>query len=243
MAAIFNAGTAGKCKPTATVAPSGQVAWFAGDGNANDIAGTNNGTLLNGAGFAVGRVSQSFSFDGVDDVVEIPDSPSFDFGTNEISVGAWIMPTTDSTLQLRGIIDQYNDQQATFLFALGSADVSGSRQGKFFVYGDSTGFVYKGIITITRIQPNTFTHVAAAYKQSTQEIKFYINGVETATTPEPGSVNLATIFNAALPVHIGRTSSATSAPFAGLIDEPSLYNRALTDAEITSIVSRNRRKT
>src|SRR6266550_946302 len=37
--ATFNAGTAGNCKPTATVAPSGAVGWWAGDGNTNDISG------------------------------------------------------------------------------------------------------------------------------------------------------------------------------------------------------------
>jgi Concanavalin A-like lectin/glucanases superfamily len=62
--AIFNSGTAGKCKPTATVSPSGQVGWWSGDGNANDIAGANNGTLQNGAGFAVGKVGQGFQFNG-----------------------------------------------------------------------------------------------------------------------------------------------------------------------------------
>ena len=49
IASIFNAGQSGKCKPTATVSPNDQVAWFAGDGGANDVAGTNSGTLQSGA--------------------------------------------------------------------------------------------------------------------------------------------------------------------------------------------------
>ena len=47
--------------------PSGIVAWWAGDGNATDVQGGNNGTLQNGATFAAGMVAQAFSFDGVDD--------------------------------------------------------------------------------------------------------------------------------------------------------------------------------
>ena len=46
------------------VSPPGQVSWWAGEGNANDIRGDNNGTLVNGATFAAGEVEQAFSFDG-----------------------------------------------------------------------------------------------------------------------------------------------------------------------------------
>ena len=38
--------------------PAGLVSWWAGDGNANDIVGGNDGTLVNGATFAPGMVGQ-----------------------------------------------------------------------------------------------------------------------------------------------------------------------------------------
>ena len=55
--------------------PTGLVSWWPGDENANDIVGQNNGTLRGGATFIAGEVGQSFSFNGVDGFVEIPDSP------------------------------------------------------------------------------------------------------------------------------------------------------------------------
>jgi hypothetical protein len=36
--------------------PTGQISWWPGDGNANDIAESNNGTLMGGATFAPGKV-------------------------------------------------------------------------------------------------------------------------------------------------------------------------------------------
>ena len=49
-----------------TCAPlSGMVSWWPGEGNANDIANSNSGTLVNGAAFAPGVVNQAFSFDGI----------------------------------------------------------------------------------------------------------------------------------------------------------------------------------
>lgn len=52
--------------------PSGLVSWWPGDNSALDIVGTNNGTLMNGATFAAGKVGQAFSFDGVNDYVTVP---------------------------------------------------------------------------------------------------------------------------------------------------------------------------
>jgi len=47
--AIFNAGSAGKCRPMCTPPPSGLVSWWPGDGNALDIQDGNDGTLQNEA--------------------------------------------------------------------------------------------------------------------------------------------------------------------------------------------------
>jgi hypothetical protein len=43
-------------------APPGLVAWWAGDGDARDLAGTNNGTMFGGVGFTNGMVGQAFAF-------------------------------------------------------------------------------------------------------------------------------------------------------------------------------------
>src|SRR5690242_8648145 len=59
---------------TCTSAPPGMVGWWPGDSNANDIQGSNNGTLQNGATFATGEVGPAFSFDGVNDFVDVPTS-------------------------------------------------------------------------------------------------------------------------------------------------------------------------
>ncbi len=63
----------GNCLPP----PSGLVGWWPGEGNANDIAGTNNGTLQGGASAgAAGVVGAAFSVNGTSSYVQIPDSPS-----------------------------------------------------------------------------------------------------------------------------------------------------------------------
>jgi hypothetical protein len=71
-------------------AARGLVAWWPGDGDANDTAGTNAGTLQNGATFGAGKVDQAFSLDGVDDYVSIANGPSLDMGTGDFTIDVWV---------------------------------------------------------------------------------------------------------------------------------------------------------
>src|ERR1035437_2844067 len=56
--------------------PVGLVAWWPGEGNANDIAGTNNGIIYGGVSFVAGEVGQAFSFDGTSGYAKMPASAS-----------------------------------------------------------------------------------------------------------------------------------------------------------------------
>src|SRR5205085_6828151 len=93
--AIYSAGSAGKCKPVCTPPPPNMVSWWPGDGNANDIQGSNNGTLQNGATFAAGKVGQAFSFDGFDDYMQASDT-GLPFGSGARTLDFWIMPGFDA---------------------------------------------------------------------------------------------------------------------------------------------------
>ena len=87
---IVNAGSAGKCKPRCTPPPSGLVGWWTGDDNPFDIFGTNHGALQNGATFVGGKVGRAFSLDGINDFVSVPDSPLWDFGSNDFTIDLWV---------------------------------------------------------------------------------------------------------------------------------------------------------
>ena len=77
--------------PSCVAPPSGMVSWWPGEGNANDIQGINNGTLVNGATFAPGKVGQAFSFDGLDDGVTIQaGNGSLNMGASDFALDAWV---------------------------------------------------------------------------------------------------------------------------------------------------------
>ncbi|MCP5096845.1 MAG: hypothetical protein GY943_14945, partial [Chloroflexi bacterium] len=77
--------------------PADIISWWPGDGNANDIRGGYDGTLINGASFASGKVGQAFSFDGVDDGVIVPNPSMLNFGVGaDFSLTAWIRITPNA---------------------------------------------------------------------------------------------------------------------------------------------------
>ena len=72
--------------------PAGLMAWWTGDGDASDFAGTNNGVLMNGAtATGSGLVGEAFSFDGLDSYVQLPNLVA---GQSEGTVEFWFNVNT-----------------------------------------------------------------------------------------------------------------------------------------------------
>src|SRR5262249_21294597 len=61
---------------------AGLAAWWPAEGNARELISHNDGRLLNGIGFAAGKVSLGFNFDGDNDSIRVPAAPSLDIGRN-----------------------------------------------------------------------------------------------------------------------------------------------------------------
>jgi uncharacterized repeat protein (TIGR01451 family) len=205
-------GTCGDSTDDVTITrrPSlcGEVGWWPGDGDANDIFGSYHGTLQNGATFATGQVGQAFSLDGVNDFVQVPDDPNLDI-RGHITIDAWIKPVA-----LGGrIVDKSGGSDGYLL---------GTDSGHLRLAIGSTSISSSAILSTT-----VWTHVAGVYDGS--QLKVYINGVLDTSLAASGAIPTNT-----LPLHIGADQSGLS-NFNGLIDEVQLYNRALSDAEVLSI--------
>jgi hypothetical protein len=187
----------------ATVFP-GPISWWRAEGNAQDSADGNSGTLLNGAEFATGRVGQAFSFDGVDDHVRVANSSNLQI-TNAITIETWVRPT--STGQFQNIVSKWDaldvGQRA---FAIG-LDPSGV---VFWGFSPNGGDWPQSNAYSTNALPlDVWTHIAGTYDGSTT--KLYVNGVLHSETPYTLGIFLGNI-DLAIGGTVGGAAQGQSSP-------------------------------
>lgn len=204
-------------------APTNMVSWWKAENNANDSVGTNHGTLMNGATYATGMVGQAFSFDGVDDYVNVGNASSLK--PAQFTLDAWVKATA---------FPRHYNVVVTHGFSTGVVnpyflgfDSNGTLQ--FITYHNSIGTH----ITVAPgpIAANEWHHIAATFDGTTK--KLYIDGGLVASD----TVSYAIVYDDT-PVLIGEDidrGSPAGIPFSGLIDEVEIFNRALPTEEIAAI--------
>ena len=192
--------------------PAGIVSWWPGEGNANDVVGPNDGTRVNGATFASGKVGQAFSFNDVDAFVEVGVMNIGDL--QQLTIETWVKLDAFLALGQRFVSLSSGTplEKAVLNYSGGELKFSMTIDGSLL--GISVGVV---------LQVGVFHHVAGTYNGSV--MRLFFDGVEVGNRAVSGTV--ATSTNAAL--------SALAAPLGGLLDEVTIYDRALTTAEIQAI--------
>ncbi|HEV7860890.1 MAG TPA: FG-GAP-like repeat-containing protein [Pyrinomonadaceae bacterium] len=211
---------------TCVAPPSGMVAWYPAEGNANDIKGGNNGTPRASTAYAAGKVGQAFQFStnngSASTQVNVADSPSLRM-TNGLTVDAWINPTApgvaDNPILVKGNLSSANSQPYSILFVNAGA---GDNRIIFRVGNNST---FDSLVSNGNVLLNTYTHIAVTYDGTTMSL--YVNGALDASK----TTTIGTLNQNSLPLSIG----GGAADFAGAVDELEIYNRALSQTEIQSI--------
>jgi hypothetical protein len=156
--------------------PAGLVAWYPGDGNANDIQGGNHGALQNGATFAAGIVGQAFSFDGSDDHTRIANSANLNPGS--ITVDAWINPRSATNNDIPSIVVKFdNILSPSYSLTLGGTGWGGGIPNTITAWVNTAAGV-TGVRTATAVPLNVWSHVAMTYDAATSALRVYINGLE-----------------------------------------------------------------
>jgi formylglycine-generating enzyme len=198
--------------------PSGLVGWWPGNGNANDIVGGDNGTFT--GTYAVGKVGQAFRITS-SAYVEIPSSAAVNPAA--VSVEAWFLRNTTS-----GISDPIVNGPPGFSLEFGW----GSASAQVFLYvhtgGASTGLGGPGDQSSPggTVANGVWVHAVGVYNGS--QLGLYINGAFVGSSSATGPMLVPTA-----PVGIGHTLADRS--FDGLIDEVSIYDRALSATEVQAL--------
>ncbi len=203
----------------------GLVAWWPGDGNANDMVGTNNGVLEGSVAFAAGEVGQAFSFDGTNAHVVVAASSSLHVGAGSgLTVEAWVKPEDVSIGQP---LVEWND---------------GFFDAHFWISYPSPGMLYANLVDTSRnyhvfasagglLTQGSYQHVALTYDKSSGTGTFFVNG-GVVTQQNLGSFTPETRHA----LYLGlRPSGGVVTRFAGQMDEVCVYDRALSVADVQAI--------
>jgi len=175
----------------------------------------NNGTI-SGAVWSAGKSGSGLQFDGVDDVVTIPNSASLNF-TGPFSMEVWIKPSAVQSNLYPKVIAKQNH----YVFHLTQTFPSSVVLNLFNASGlQQTGSNENAIAS------GVWNHVVLVYNGS--YVSMYVNGTQL-TTNNRLITSLAPTSEDS--IGIGRYSSSTT-PFNGSIDEVGLYNRTLSAAEV-----------
>ena len=214
--------------PTCVPVPTGVVSWWPLESNVVDSVGGNNGTIVGSPIFSPGKVGSGLLLNGNNQFVRVPDSLSLHL-SNAISIEAWIYPTNYGFYS--AVLSKFDAaggiNQASWVMYL---DPSGL--GRFDISTDGvepTASVYSSNICPL----DAWTHVAGTYDGTNLQI--YFNGSLQGSVSASGS-----LFPGTDDVGIGAKlggvdNTQVQTLFAGIIDEPTIYNRALTPAEILGI--------
>jgi hypothetical protein len=215
------------------VAPAGLIGWWPGEGNAQDLVAGNDGVLSGGSSFASGKVGQAFSFDGVNGSVNIPRTPSLDVG-QQVTVEFWMKPAPGNPMHkcCQGLVgtDYYLVEILDWASSVSGVSIDINTGDYFKHTAEDPNANYQTPV-------DEWSLIVGTYDGG--RLNLYVNGNLEAQVFHQGTIipMEATSF-LSIGSEDGRRTCVgcvRSRYFNGLIDEVSIYNRALTTDEIQSI--------
>lgn len=228
-----------------TPAPDGIVAWWRGDGDTVDSVGGEPASAMGGMQpNGVGYVGEAFRFDGIDDALSVGDSPAIAAMTYAFTIEAWLRlddlepPAGEGEMSL-------GDMEIVGKMAAGlEPNADGWRLFKqtdadelwFCVGATGNGCRADGSNTVrtAAVAAGAWLHVAAV--KDGERIAIFLDGQLADDGMLVDAVDTATV-----PVSLGASTAELDAVydsfFFGMIDELALYDRALSDDEISLLAS------
>ena len=214
------------------VPTNGLVGWWPFNGNANDESGNGNNGVVNGAALTIdrfGNVGKAFEFDGLDDNVLVQNSSSLMiFG--DITMSAWVNTKGYDQIHNYQTIISKRQQDYEWQYWMGiSYHFPYSHATKTITSRGNGPGNQDQVWSQTPVNTNTWEHWICVY--SGTEIRIYRNGIldisgfNDVVTPVQNGVLL-----------FGQSVTwNTNEQFFGSLDDIAIYNRALTQQEITAL--------
>jgi hypothetical protein len=199
----------------------GLLAYYTADNTPNDALGTYNGTLVNGATYGTGKINNGFIFDGVNDYINLGNNFNFD-NTLPFTVSAWVY-TSSTTIQtyFSKLLNFYG-YELTINFGTGI---------RFYIKGSNGGSID---LSINGQSENVWQNIVFTYDGSRTAlgVNGYVNGVLRTKNITSNNLSSSSVIAQSAQIS-GR--AGVSQPFNGIIDEIGIWNKVLTEEEVTEL--------
>jgi hypothetical protein len=210
------------CSVPAYVPTNGLVGYWPFCGNANDVSGNGNNGTVNGASLTndrFGNANQAYSFDGVNDYVISPGGTNYI--NDSLTISFWIYNTTNafSNAELICIGSPSSTFYGVVCSNLGTRLNYGRGCGETAVTNANTPFSL-----------NTWNHIVVKSYAAPNQTEVYLNGnlQGYATNSNPSGCSSSNLY-------FGVDIFSISEYYFGLLDDIGIWNRALTQQEITQL--------
>jgi hypothetical protein len=206
----------------------GLVTYWTGDGGASDLVGGMHAVSVDRTAFAPGRLGRAFAFDGKSAGVSFGRRIDIDLTDGPATYAAWIRPTLDGstgTLMSRASFKGWRlglrGGRLEFCFA---------RAPRPIVCGEG-GLIATGAAPMAA---HAWHHVAVV--RSPGELGLFVNGTPVASTSLAGYVPPPGADYDEEPITRLGAGRPGSRPFDGLIDEVTMFRRALDSAALARLM-------
>ena len=226
VSAVNYAGTSSPSNTATATTLTVLVGEWKFEGNTLDTSGYGNNGVNNGATFVQGKIGQALSFDGVSNVVSVPNSPSLNFGTSgSFTISTW-MKSTQSGFGV--IVDDRRNNDGVYA-GYSIEDNSGTLTAR--IRDNSAHDV--AVVATKNVNDGIFHHIVFVIDRSTQTEKIYLDNTLQATASISNVGDTNTLYFLTFG---GDTSPNTLVNFfSGTIDQIRIYSKALSQQEIQTL--------
>jgi hypothetical protein len=232
----FFSETASSCSVLNGNLTVGLVGYWPFCGNANDQSSNGNNGTVYGASLTTdrfGNANSAYNFDGISDYISVPNSSGLNITGNQITISMWVYQQNSNSDDLhkgisKGGWDLGNGYELlyrnTYTTDSGAIQLSGARGGLQQSY-DING------------ANSTWIHLVGVFNNGAGN--FYVNG-QLVSADLKGQTFTNFISNN-YPLLFGkRTSGQTISGYVkGKLDDIGIWNRALSQQEITQLYNQN----
>ncbi|MFT7871483.1 MULTISPECIES: LamG domain-containing protein [Amycolatopsis] len=208
-------------------AGNGPLAQWSFDGNTKDTAtlGFRDATLHGNPAYTPGAIGSAIRLDGVADYVTAPVSAST---ATSFTFAGWVNLARKSSNW--SVLSSQNGTTASMV-TLGYPGSGIDKWAFTLRTADNPSAATTTVLSNAPAQTGTWTHLAGVYDAAAGQIRLYVNGDLAGTQP------WTTPWEATGEFAVGR--AVGGGYLSGAADEIRSYDRALSDAEVKSIVTRD----